>query len=284
MHEDADEAALEEARAKSGKPEDTDRDAEFSDEDFDPEDPSFFDDDDSEEEPKPSRRKLRRWIVLLLVLGLLANIVAFFPQMFSLQAIEFLKTNRELSKNEAIQQYKQAVVVVNAGGRKGTGFNIADNGLILTNHHVIEGERTSLVSFPSGQNYTADVVASDPAIDAAILQIREPGELLPSLDIESASDVQEGTPIYVIGNPLFFNQMANEGTVLGQTLLTDWEVPVLMIQAPIYKGNSGSPILNKEGKVIAVVFATTKAKLGDRTSNIGLAVPIAHFHKYLPQG
>lgn len=77
MHEDADEAALEEARAKSGKPEDTDRDAEFSYEDFDPEDPSFFDDDDSEEEPKPSRRRLRRWIVLLLVLGLLANIVAF---------------------------------------------------------------------------------------------------------------------------------------------------------------------------------------------------------------
>ncbi|GIP35103.1 S1C family serine protease [Paenibacillus sp. J2TS4] len=253
-------------------------------EDFDPEDPSFFEDDDpEEEEPRPSRRWIKKWLAVLVVLGLFANIIAFFPQIFSLQAIDFLKKNRELSRNEAIQQYKQAVVVVNSGGRKGTGFNIAADGLIVTNHHVIEGERTSLVSFPEGKTFTADVVASDAAMDAALLRVRDPDPSLPTLEIAPVTDPMEGTPIYVIGNPLLFNQMANEGSILGLTSLTDWDVPVLMIQAPIYKGNSGSPILNKDGQVIAVVFATTQIKREGKSGKIGLAVPFSHFLKYIDE-
>jgi serine protease Do len=252
---------------------------------IDDEEQWLFDDqdDDADEEPgdKAPRKWIKRTVAALLAIALLGNLLAFWPEIYSLQAIQFLKKNRELSQNGEIQQYKQAIVVVNAKDRKGTGFNIAANGLIITNQHVIEDEKTVIVSFLQGDMYTADVIVSDPSIDIAILKIRNSDTNLPMLEIETEARWQAGSPIYVIGNPLFFNQIANEGTVLGLTPLEDWSLPVLMIQAPIYKGNSGSPVINEQGKVIAVVFATTTINHNNQSQKVGLAIPIDYLQKYI---
>ena len=57
--------------------------------------------------------------------------------------------------------------------------------------------------------------------------------------------------VYVIGNPLFHNQIVNEGQILKGSHQNE----VLMLSAPIYKGNSGSPVISSSGDVIGVVFA-----------------------------
>lgn len=239
-------------------------------------------DDSEEEQHTPSRRKwFKKAIAILLAILLFGNLIAFLPQIYNLPAIRFLNKDSELSQNEQIQQYKQAVVVVNANDRKGTGFNIAASGLIITNQHVMKDDKLGSVRFLHGKTYVADVIVSDTALDVAILKIRDNENNLPTLELETETPWQAGSPIHVIGNPLSFNQIANEGTVLGLTSLDNRELPVLMIQAPIHKGNSGSPVINQNGKVIAVVFATSSMKQGDQSIDIGLAIPVDHLQRYL---
>ena len=237
--------------------------------------------DEGEEEPSPQpvRPWIKRTVGIILALVLLTNIIAFLPDIYNLQTIQFLKTNRALSNDANITRYKQAVVVVNANGRKGTGFNVAPQGTILTNHHVIAGEKTAMVSFKQGKTYIADVVVSDADLDLAVLRLRDNTLEIPALELATDADVQTGRPVYVIGNPLVFSHIANEGTVLDYVALEDSETTLLLIQAPIYRGNSGSPVINEEGKVIGIVFATTSLTYEGRTQTVGLAVPA---HAILP--
>jgi serine protease Do len=243
----------------------------------------FFDVDEEEEdrEPQASRKWIKVTVAALLAFVLLSNILAFWPQVYNLAAIKFLTKSHELSKNEDVQRYRQSVVVVSAGDSKGTGFNITADGTIITNHHVVDDEEQVLIRFPDGESHQADVIFSDSSIDIAILKINAEGLNLPKLEIDFNPLGKNNIPVYIIGNPLFFDYIANEGSIIGTTSIQDWDVPVLMIEAPIYKGNSGSPVINHEGKVIGVVFATTKVVHDGSSKKVGLAVPVDYFEEYL---
>ncbi|MDQ0253481.1 serine protease Do [Evansella vedderi] len=244
----------------------------------------FFNPDDEEEEIDPKKKKTGKWlkvtIASILTVALLSNVLSLWPQLFNLASIEFLAISRELSQNEDVQAFKESVVVVRAGDSKGTGFYISNEGHIMTNYHVIDNlPQMVTVSFQDGKRYPASVVMEDPAIDIAILQIE--GENLDRPVLEFEETWEEGLPVYIIGNPLFFNFIANRGHVLDLTPTRNRDDPMLMIDAPIYKGNSGSPVINHDGKVVGVVYATTRVDYeGDRI-RVGLAVPVDYFKKYL---
>ncbi|MFD2115533.1 S1C family serine protease [Paenibacillus yanchengensis] len=168
-----------------------------------------------------------------------------------------------------------------SGDSKGTGFNITANGLIITNEHVVDEAKQHLVSFANGKTYTAELIASVPELDTALLQLKskEPITDLPTLPLDLQFNSMEeasliAQSVYVVGNPLFFSHIANEGTLIGKTLTNSLESYALVIDAPIYKGNSGSPLINEQGKVIGVVFATTKMTINQKSKNVGLAIPI----------
>jgi S1-C subfamily serine protease len=267
---------IESNRQDPGHPDHLQNQAE--DEPFDPEDPAFFADDGEEEAPQGMPAWIKRGIAGIIAIVFLGNVLAFLPQFFNTAAVQFLRANYRLSQNEQIRQYKQAIVVVSAGDRKGTGFNIASEGKIVTNQHVVGDEPSVMVSFPQGKIYKATVIASDSELDLAVLDIPEAGTALPVLPLASEASWREGDPVYVIGNPLFFNLIANEGSILGITSLSGRNQPVMMIQAPIYKGNSGSPVIDRNGRVIGVVYATMRNKA---KGNVGLAVPIEYL-EHLP--
>ncbi|MBG9792558.1 peptidase S7 flavivirus helicase (NS3) [Paenibacillus dendritiformis] len=240
-------------------------------------------DEDGEEDPDPGPR--RKWmaksITVLLALILFGNVIAFWPQIYNLPALRFLHADKELSQSEQIRQYKEAVVIVNARDRKGTGFNVATQGIIITNRHVMGEDKTGSVTFQNNQTYLADVIASDAALDVAVLKLRDNLGSLPALPLETDSGWREGAEVHIIGNPLAFYHIAIEGKILGLTPLQDRERPVLMFQAPIHSGNSGSPVLNEQGRVIAVVFATSTVKQGEESIDVGLAIPIEDVRPYL---
>jgi serine protease Do len=237
--------------------------------------------DEEGEAPPPFFRspRFRKLVAGVLAVMMCAQVLAFLPQVFSLPAVRFLSVSAQLSQSETIQRYKESVVVIRTDDSKGTGFLVSEDGIVVTNRHVIEGDTIPRVHLANGQTYHAEVLSVDEEVDVAVLDIDAVG--LPTLPLAPAYDGEEETPVYVIGNPLFFNGIANEGVTWGLT--TEREPPMMALAAPIYRGNSGSPVINPEGEVIGVIFATSTMERDGKRHNIGLAVPVEWVWKHLPK-
>lgn len=218
------------------------------------------------------KRPFHKVLIWLMSLSLTLSTFLFIFEVYSIPAIEFLKVSAKLSARGDIASYKKSVVVILAEDSKGTGFSIDQDGTIVTNYHVIEGSKTITVTFPELGRFSATVAKTYPDIDLAILEIKDDASF-PSLPLAESNDYAKNATVYFIGNPLYFTGIANEGTLLEPILLTDWTESVMMMKAPVYRGNSGSPVLNEHGQVIGVVFAT----LDDATyGKVGLFVPIEY--------
>ncbi|MGM0844855.1 MAG: S1C family serine protease [Bacillota bacterium] len=235
----------------------------FSDE---PDLEDFF---SEEEEEAPYRKKARslfaKVIAFAIVFSLIISVLAVWVRVFNMPSFSFLEKSNELSKIENIQDYKKAVVTLEGNGTKGTGFNIAEDGTIVTNFHVIENMSPITVVFPSGDIMNAEPIEEFPDLDIAILEVE--GEDLPYLEIQEERGWRSNDAIYVIGNPLAYSQIVMEGEIneAGERLY---------LSAPIEKGNSGSPVIDSDGKVIGVVYAMTVPGIGSTKEPEGLAVPV----------
>src|SRR5699024_10605826 len=215
-----------------------------------------------------------KWVFWIIALAMFFNIIAILPQTFSLPAVDFLVTSAKLSTQADIKEYKQAVVVIETETSKGTGFSINEAGDIVTNYHVVEGEDTVTVAFPKLGLFSGQVTEKYPEVDLAVVRLDE--EDMPHLSIAEEYNGEEDESIYFIGNPLNFNGIANEGSIIDWTFVESKSEPVLMLDAPVYRGNSGSCVINKGGKVIGVVFATLDH---DEHGRVGLFIPIDYLHE-----
>jgi serine protease Do len=223
------------------------------------------------EKPK---RPFPRWAFWLIAIFMIVSMLSFLPKTFSIPILDFLKTSTKLSSIDVIDEYQESIVVVETGDSKGTGFSITADGYILTNHHVIEDGDHLWVSYKNEGMYEGEIVGSYPEIDLALLKVD--GADLPHLTLASTTSFTENEHIYFIGNPLNFSGIANEGEVIGYTLSSDLNKEVLMLDAPVYHGNSGSPVINMDGEVIGVVYATSHR---DPYGKVGLAIPISYFYE-----
>jgi putative serine protease PepD len=153
-----------------------------------------------------------------------------------------------------------SIKVVDAdGGDSGTGIVLNDEGLILTNNHVIS-EGTSISVSPGKSvniSRTASVVGTDPNSDLALIKINPAGLGLKPLKLISSSSVQVGDSVYALGNPYGLTETLTKGIV--SALEREISAPdgatikdVIQTDAPLNPGNSGGPLLNAEGDVIGV--------------------------------
>ncbi|QKS71173.1 trypsin-like peptidase domain-containing protein [Paenalkalicoccus suaedae] len=227
----------------------------------------FFSPDEEEVSPKKRKRSRAFKVVVagIITVALLANVFAIWPQLFNIPAFEFLATSQELSSNEDVQTYKESVVIVRTDDSKGTGF-VIDDSLIMTNEHVIDRAVSPVVAFDNGDSYVTEPIYVNEELDMAILRVEDENFDHPSLPL--TTDYAENELVYVIGNPLFFNFIPNEGTLLADMSVSSKEVPVMSLDAPIYRGSSGSPVINTDGEVVGLVFATSSSN----GSRVGLAI------------
>ncbi len=139
---------------------------------------------------------------------------------------------------------------------QGSGVIIdGKQGLVLTNHHVIQGAMKITVSLPDKQTFAAKVLGSDPPSDLALLQIE--GKNLPQARISMEDTPPIGSWVVAIGNPYGFKNTATVGVIsaTGRTLKSpSGTILQNMIQtdAAINPGNSGGPLCNLNGDVIGL--------------------------------
>jgi len=157
----------------------------------------------------------------------------------------------------------------------GSGFLISEDGLILTNSHVIEGDPRQLqVTLHDQSRYRAQILANDPRSDLALIKIT-PRKKLPFLKLGNSDNLQVGQKVLAIGNPFGLAGTLTTGVVsaLHRSISDADRTLEDMIQtdAAINPGNSGGPLLDSAGNVIGI----NTAILGPGGNiGIGFAIPV----------
>jgi tetratricopeptide (TPR) repeat protein len=150
---------------------------------------------------------------------------------------------------------------------QGSGFLVSEDGLVATNHHVIQNAFFAHVAFPDGSKYPVEGVAwSQRSCDLALLKIR--GRQFPSLKLAEDALPSVGSKVYAIGNPQGLTNSLSDGLVSGHRQLDD-DFTVIQTTAAISPGSSGGPLLSKEGKVVGITTASIQGG-----QNLNLVVPV----------
>ncbi|HEX2161762.1 MAG TPA: trypsin-like peptidase domain-containing protein [Thermoleophilaceae bacterium] len=174
------------------------------------------------------------------------------------------------------------------GQASGSGFVVDKDGTIITNAHVVGGADEVQVRFEEdGDAVDAEVVASDPDTDVAILKVDPDDADLQPLPLGDSSETQVGDPVVAIGNPFGYTRSVTTGIVSAKQ--RQIEAPsgfsianVIQTDASINPGNSGGPLLDADGKVIGI--NSQIATGGSQGSvGIGFAVPIDTVKELLPR-
>lgn len=160
----------------------------------------------------------------------------------------------------------------------GTGFVAENDGIIVTNKHVVSESGTYTVVTKDGQKYEAKKIYKDPNLDLAIVKIDATG--LTPLDLADSSKLKVGQTVIAIGNALGkFTNTVTTGVIsgLGRKVIAGDPFSdsvesldnLIQTDAAINLGNSGGPLLNSSGQVIGVSVATTEG-----AQNIAFGIPI----------
>ncbi len=162
-------------------------------------------------------------------------------------------------------------------GGLGAGVIINADGVILTANHVVSGAKVITVTFADGTSSSASIVSAEPERDIAVLQPdRKPEIVVPAV---MGGPVHVGDEAYVIGHPLGLGDSMSAGVIsgLGRSIPTeDGTVLKGLIQfdAAVNPGNSGGPLLNRDGQVVGIVTALANPSKQGFFVGIGFAVPI----------
>ncbi len=169
----------------------------------------------------------------------------------------------------------------------GTGFIVSEDGMILTNKHVVLDPKADYTVLTNdGRKFPAQVLARDPVQDIAIIKI-EGEEPFKTVKLGDSEKLQIGQTVVAIGNVLGeFRNSVSVGVIsgLGRTItasgggLVATIEDVIQTDAAINRGNSGGPLLNLKGEVVGVNTAMVL-----EAQNIGFAIPINKAKKALEQ-
>ena len=154
------------------------------------------------------------------------------------------------------------------GTAMGSGVIFDANGLILTNHHVVEGNPSKLtVTLKDGRTFDASIYGIDTLTDLAIVKVDQTG--LPTAPIGDSSSIQVGQQAIAIGSPLGqFSDSVTSGIIsaLGRSIDVEGGHLDNLIQtdAAINPGNSGGPLLDASGNVVGINTAVRRQQPGHR--------------------
>lgn len=155
----------------------------------------------------------------------------------------------------------------------GSGVLLDDQGVILTNAHVVDGTAKITVTLHDGKRLPAELVGSDPLTDVALLRVAMPKGFAVAAQLGDSDKLEIGQEVLAIGHPFGLGYAFSTGIVsgFGKVMGTRQENFQQTIQttAPINPGNSGGPLVDSDGRVIGI-----NASVMLEAQNISFAIPI----------
>jgi len=156
----------------------------------------------------------------------------------------------------------------------GSGVIVSTQGLILTNHHVIESADEIEVALADGRTVSARVVGTDPETDLAVLKVDVSN--LPAITFAKADQINVGDVVLAIGNPFGVGQTVTQGIIsaVGRSHLgINTFENFIQTDAPINPGNSGGALIDTDGNLVGVNSAIYSRSGG--SMGIGFAIPVS---------
>jgi len=242
---------------------------------------------------KPVRRR-RTWVLpaaaALVLAGAAWMLVPTAPP--PEQAVEE-PPQKEMTSADAYEKIRPSVVMVRgspydgteevegeAQDSTGTGVVIVDNGIILTNLHVVHGAKRIRVIFADGMEVAADMIGARPEHDLAVLKAQSVPDDLEPATMRSTMGLRPGEPVVAVGFPFGIGPSASAGVISGlgreyrsiegKRILTN----LIQFDAAVNPGNSGGPLVTNEGEVIGIVTGLLNPTEQRVFVGIGFAVPI----------
>jgi len=169
--------------------------------------------------------------------------------------------------SKIVEDAVRGVVSVLTDEGQGSGAIYSDDGYIVTNHHVIKTASNIEVLFSDGSRVDAVLIGSNSVNDISLLKVDI--DNLYNLDFGNSNDVKIGQKVVALGNPLGLSFTVTEGIVSAKDrIIIDGAAGLIQTDVAVNPGNSGGPLLNKEGEVIGIVNAKLAGYEG-----LGFAIP-----------
>lgn len=187
-------------------------------------------------------------------------------------------SGKPLPLQEAEKQARSSVVRIMAGGGLGSGFIISEDGLVITNVHVVEGERdiqlTVYLDDAEGgarkeQIEDVEIVAMNPFLDLALLRIPDAANLpLRAVKFAAADSLDRSQKVFAVGTPRGFERTVSEGIISDPYRSFEGQC-YIQTTTPINPGNSGGALFNEAGEVVGV----TNMKIM-QSEGLNFAIPL----------
>lgn len=238
--------------------------------------------DDYEEPVQSKLRSYLKWFAaLILVIVFFISATGLYRSSYYRDSYDLLKESWVLTRDPLVKELRSAVVRVNIRSDEGrtqaggTGFNIAPEGVIVTNRHLVEDAHSIEIIFPLHGTYTVDQWIVSLEVDLAIIQLHS--ENLPVVEI-TGNPVSPGEEVIIIGNPLRLFWMAGRGVIRDYGMKNERPTPLLIVEADVHPGSSGSPVFNEDGEVVGIIYAILYSRDGSTKRGVALdAVEVTLF-------
>lgn len=150
----------------------------------------------------------------------------------------------------------------------------AEKGLLLSNHHVVDGADDIEIFLQDGRTFKATIVGSDEGTDIAVLQVENPEDLT-EMRLGDSADLRVGDFVVAIGNPFGLSHTVTSGIVsaLGRSEVNrNGYADFIQTDASINPGNSGGALINLRGELVGInsmIYSRSGGNIG-----IGFAIPV----------
>lgn len=181
-----------------------------------------------------------------------------------------------MNSREIISHYENVIIQIATPYSTGTGFYLRGANLIITNEHVVRGNKKVVIAGHSFKKQMVPVVYMDTRYDLAFISPPE-GHDMPEIEPGTMDDTDEGDRVIAIGHPFDLKYTATQG-IISSLLHKEGDISYIQHDAALNPGNSGGPLVDQNGRVIGI-----NTFIIENGNSIGFSLPVYYIAQCLEE-